>query len=187
MVGLLPRLVLSSPFCRPTPFRLHVPSWPFCPGAAHKPWYSTFGGFHLFIGSRTTYLGALSICYAVLASRLFHPLTVQPCPVGWTGPVRCSHWHRLCIYGIDTNHLLPLSVASFLSYAGRHSYFSFAKVAQASSVKYQSWTPYPYTNLAAAFRIFFLTAHLKKMGYSTKFACYSLSLHDCSLLALLCT
>jgi hypothetical protein len=38
----------------------------------------------------------------------------------------------------------------------RH-YFSFAKLAQAVSGKYQSHTPYYRTNFMAAFRIFFLT------------------------------
>ena len=53
---------------------------------------------------------------------------------------------------------IAVMVASFLFDAGLHSYFSFAKVAQASFVKYQSLAPYLGTKLAAAFRIFFLTA-----------------------------
>jgi hypothetical protein len=37
------------------------------------------------------------------------------------------------------------------------------------------WTPYPFTKLTAAFRIFFFTPELKKMGYSVNFTCDSLT------------
>ncbi len=63
-----------------------------------------------------------------------------------------------------------------------NSYFSFAKVAQASSGKYWSLTPDYGTKFLAAFLILFFTAHLNKMGYSDNFLCNSLPLHDFSLL-----
>jgi len=55
------------------------------------------------------------------------------------------------------------------------NYFSFANLAPASFCKYWSPAPYPYIKLTAAFRIFFFTPKLKKMGYSVNFTCDSLT------------
>ena len=83
---------------------------------------------------------------------------------------------------------IAVMVASFLFDAGLHSYFSFAKVAQASFVKYQSHGSLSLLKFSSSLPHFLLNGRsLKKMGYSVKFACYSLSLHDCFLLALHCT
>lgn len=83
---------------------------------------------------------------------------------------------------------IAVMVASFLFDAGLYSYFSFAKVAQASFVKYQSHSSLSLLKFSSSLPHFLLNGQgLKKMGYSEKFACYSLSLHDCFLLALYCT
>ena len=83
---------------------------------------------------------------------------------------------------------IAVMVASFLFDAGLNSYFSFAKVAQASSVKYQLHGSLSLLKFSSSLPHFLLNGRsLKKMGYSVKFACYSLSLHDCFLLALYCT
>ena len=74
---------------------------------------------------------------------------------GWNCRIGFSRSDSFHASMASTNHLLPLSLP--FSFSIRvHSYFSFAKVAQASFVKYQSLAPYPGTKLAAAFRIFFL-------------------------------
>lgn len=95
--------------------------------------------------------------------------------------------HFSCIHG-QYRSLIAVMVASFLFDAGLNSYFSFAKVAQASSVKYQLHSSLSLLKFSSSLPHFLLNGwSLKKMGYSVKFACYSLSLHDCFLLALHCT
>lgn len=58
----------------------------------------------------------------------------------WLGNLTTDAWCSSWTYGIHyaKRHWLLLWVASFLFDAGLHSYFFFAKVAQASIVKYQS-------------------------------------------------
>ena len=94
--------------------------------------------------------------------------------------------HFSCIHG---QYRSPLPLWLPLSFLMRvHSYFSFAKVAQVSFVKYQSHSSLSLLKFSSSLPHFLLNGwSLKKMGYSVKFACDSLSLHDCFLLALYCT
>lgn len=143
----------------------------------------------LFRVSRTTLLGtALPIFQSgIFLFSHWHPHPVVLSLVVEPGAFpACRHISHASMAVIPVT--IAVMVASFLFDAGLNSYFSFAKVAQASSVKYQSHSSLSLLKFSSSLPHFLLNGwNLKKMGYSVKFACYSLSLHDCFLLALYCT
>ena len=82
-----------------------------------------------------------------------------------------------CRYRLPLSFLMRVLLIFFLCKGSPSVIRQVPVVDSLSLLKFSSSLPH-----------FLLYGHvLKKMGYSTKFACYSLPLHDCSLLALLCT
>ena len=128
----------------------------------------------------------------IFQTDIFLPSRWHPHPVALSMVVEpgaiaaCRHISHASMAVIPVT--IAVMVASFLFDTGLHSYFSFAKVAQASFVKYQSHSSLFLLKFSSSLPHFLFNGQgLKKMGYSVKFACYSLSLHDCFLLALYCT